>query len=105
MAFMDTVPTALSDSVQRIIAFLDTKSPQSSVFYVIFALLILYIVYTAVIAVVRWVIGTVVGFIKFAFFITLLCGGLLIINQGLGEQQRNTGSFSILKNSGNTGWP
>jgi len=84
---MNSVPTAFSGSLERIVAFLDTKSPQSSVFYVFSVLLILYVVYAAVIAVVRWVVGTVVGLLKFAFFIFLMGGGLLIINRILEEKQ------------------
>lgn len=102
-ALVNSLPTAFSDSFERIIAFLDTKSPQSSAFYVIATVLILYIVYTAVIAVVRWVIGTVVGLLKFAFFITLIGAALLIINQVLDGQQGNNGSFPYQKSTSGSG--
>jgi len=102
---MNSVPTAFSGSLERIVAFLDTKSPQSSIFYVLFALLILYVVYTAVIAVVRWVVGTVVGLLKFAFFIFLMGGGLLIINRILEEKQGDAGSPFFQKSASAGGGP
>ncbi|RUP49524.1 hypothetical protein BC936DRAFT_142324 [Jimgerdemannia flammicorona] len=88
---VNSIPAALSEALDRIIVFLDNKSPQSGVGYIFLVLVILYVVYSIAIAAVRWVVGTVVGFLKFVFFIFLLGASVLVINQLLDEQPGDAG--------------